>query len=69
MAAKERLAMATLDRTRLTPDDHAGTDAAAHPALASVAEALGRMRYGAIQLIVHDGRLVQMEVTERQRFT
>ena len=37
-------------------------------ALASVAEALGRLRYGAIQLIVHDGRLVQIEVTERQRF-
>ncbi len=37
-------------------------------ALASVAEALGRLRYGAIQLVVHDGRLVQIEVTERQRF-
>jgi hypothetical protein len=37
-------------------------------ALERVAQALGRLRYGAIQLVVHDGRLVQIEVTERQRF-
>ena len=43
-------------------------EAATSAALASVAEALGRLRYGAIQLVVHDGRLVQIEVTERQRF-
>ena len=55
--------MATLHRTEPT---HA--DPAQHPALKQVAEALGRMRYGAIQLIVHDGRLVQLEITERQRF-
>lgn len=44
--------------------------AAAHgAALAAVAEAVGRLRYGAIQLTVHDGRIVQLDVTERQRFT
>jgi hypothetical protein len=59
--------MATLEGTRPTHERTDSRDPAA-PALASVAEALGRMRYGAIQLIVHDGRLVQMEVTERQRF-
>ena len=48
----------------LQADRETATDAA----LASVAEALGRLRYGAIQLVVHDGRLVQIEVTERQRF-
>jgi hypothetical protein len=37
--------------------------------LETVAEALGRIRYGAIQLTVHDGRLVQVDVTERRRFT
>lgn len=38
-------------------------------ALESVAEAIGRLRYGAIGLTIHDGRVVQIEVTERQRFT
>jgi hypothetical protein len=37
-------------------------------ALDSVVEALGRIRFGAIQLTVHDGRLVQVDVTERRRF-
>ena len=46
----------------------ADREGATTAALASVAEALGRLRYGAIQLVVHDGRLVQIEVTERQRF-
>lgn len=38
-------------------------------ALEAVAEALSRLRYGAIELTVHDGRVVQIDVTERQRFT
>ena len=33
-----------------------------------VAEALGRLRYGVIQLTVHDGKLMQVDVTERRRF-
>ncbi|MBB3939538.1 hypothetical protein GGR39_001178 [Novosphingobium fluoreni] len=37
--------------------------------LSAVAEALGRLRYGAVHLTVHDGRVVQLDVTERQRFT
>jgi hypothetical protein len=43
---------------------------ASHQAsLAAVAEALSTMRYGAVHLTVHDGRVVQLDVTERQRFT
>ena len=38
-------------------------------ALEQVAQAIARLRYGAIGLTVHDGRVVQLEVTERQRFT
>jgi len=38
-------------------------------ALGAVAEAISRLRYGAITLTVHDGRVVQLDVTERQRFT
>jgi hypothetical protein len=37
--------------------------------LAAVAEALSTMRYGAVHLTVHDGKVVQLDVTERQRFT
>ena len=36
--------------------------------LDAVVEALSRLRYGAIQLTVHDGRLVQVDITERRRF-
>lgn len=33
-----------------------------------VADALDHMRYGFIQLTVHDGKLVQLDITERRRF-
>jgi hypothetical protein len=38
-------------------------------ALRAVAEAVERLRYGVVQLTIHDGRVVQLDVTERQRFT
>lgn len=41
---------------------------AAEAPLDAVADALARMRFGVIQLTVHDGRLVQLDVTERRRF-
>jgi hypothetical protein len=34
-----------------------------------VSKALAGMRFGIIQLTVHDGKLVQIDVTERRRFT
>jgi len=37
--------------------------------LEAVADALSRLRYGAVHLTVHDGKVVQLDVTERQRFT
>jgi hypothetical protein len=46
-----------------------GADAALPEHLQVVAEALGRLRYGVIQLTVHDGKLMQVDVTERRRFT
>jgi hypothetical protein len=36
--------------------------------LQAVAEAVARLRYGVVQLTVHDGKVVQLDVTERQRF-
>lgn len=44
-------------------------DRGVSPALHQIAEALTKLRYGQIQLTVHDGRVVQLEVTEKQRFT
>lgn len=38
-------------------------------ALGLVSEALSRLRYGAIQLTVHDGKVMQIDVTERKRLT
>ena len=51
------------------PRETLAPDKAAAIALDAVAEAISRLRYGAIVLTVHDGRVVQLEVTERQRFS
>ncbi|MBB6427064.1 DUF2292 domain-containing protein [Sphingopyxis sp. JAI128] len=37
-------------------------------AIRSVLEALNKLKFGAIQLTVHEGRLVQVDVTERHRY-
>lgn len=34
----------------------------------AIARALANLRFGAILLTVHEGRLVQMDVTEKRRF-
>jgi hypothetical protein len=36
-------------------------------ALDLVSEALARLRFGAINLVVHDGKVVQIDVTEKKR--
>lgn len=36
--------------------------------IATVREALKNLRYGNIALTVHDGRVVQIDVTEKKRF-
>lgn len=33
-----------------------------------VAQAIARLRFGGILLTVHEGKLVQMEITEKHRF-
>lgn len=35
----------------------------------SVLNALEQLKFGAIQLTVHEGKLVQVDVTERKRFS
>lgn len=37
--------------------------------IAAVRDALGRLRFGTVQLTIHDGRVVQMDVTEKMRFS
>jgi hypothetical protein len=54
-----------MDRNQKIP----ATGAQVPEALAVVGEALSRLRYGTIQLTVHDGRVMQIDVTERKRLT
>lgn len=48
------------------------TTASEHPLLNEgvqhVIQALQHLRFGTIQLTVHDGKLMQVDVTERRRF-
>lgn len=37
--------------------------------LDAVTAAIGKLSYGVVQLTVHDGKVVQLDVTERRRFT
>ncbi len=37
-------------------------------AIGLISEALNRIRFGAINLTVHEGKLVQVDITERKRF-
>jgi hypothetical protein len=48
--------------------DRVATAAELPEHLQIVAEALQRLRYGVVQLTVHDGKLMQVDVTERRRF-
>ncbi len=36
-------------------------------ALDVVSDALARLRFGAINLVIHDGKVVQIDVTEKKR--
>jgi len=45
---------------RIDPNAHA---------LALVRQALEKLKFGAVHLTVHEGRLVQIEVTEKTRLT
>lgn len=47
---------------------HVPAAPAAARVLQAVGEAVSRLRYGVVQLTVHDGKVVQLDVTERQRF-
>lgn len=40
----------------------------ARRAIQTVLDALDKLKFGAIQLTVHEGKLVQVDVTERHRY-
>ena len=48
--------------------DSAEEPAVAAPWLSVVTEKVKTMRYGVVQIVVHDSRVVQIERTERTRF-
>ena len=52
-----------------TPDARpTALDEAPSAILPAISQALARLRFGDIRLTVHEGRLVQMDVTEKTRF-
>lgn len=52
-----------------TPNEQPKGDGDVTPrAVQTVLDALEKLRFGAIQLTVHEGRLVQVDVTERHRY-
>ncbi|WP_285710717.1 YezD family protein [Erythrobacter oryzae] len=55
----------------MTTDDNGIAQPSGVPdaALGVVAEALARLRYGAVNLVIHDGKVVQIDVTDRKRLT
>ena len=58
----------TLRRPSAAQSDHEVADSAAASWLAVVAEKVKTIRYGVVQIVVHDSRVVQIERTERTRF-
>jgi len=57
--------MPKLDKFMLADAADAGSPA--ERVLALVSEQLARIRYGSIALSIHDGRVVQIEVSEKTR--
>lgn len=50
------------------PEVHSREHLALNEGVQHVIETLQRLRFGVIQLTVHDGKLMQVDVTERRRF-
>jgi hypothetical protein len=54
--------------TNIDPAAAKRTEAIRDDAIALIVEALSKLRFGAVNLTVHEGKLVQVDVTERKRF-
>lgn len=55
------------DQTASNPASSLATSLA-QPVLEALEHAVDKVRYGVIQLTVHEGKVVQLDVTERRRF-
>ncbi|HEY9552354.1 YezD family protein [Allosphingosinicella sp.] len=54
-----------LDNSRGRPDaDRPAEDSA----LAAIRDGLQRLRFGSIAVTIHEGRVVQLDITEKRRF-
>ena len=51
----------------LSPKPRNCASAPIEAALATIRETLENVRFGSIALTIHDGRIVQLEVTEKRR--
>jgi hypothetical protein len=51
----------------LSPKPASRPSAPIEAALATIREYLENVRFGSIALTIHDGRIVQLEVTEKRR--
>lgn len=49
------------------PGAHSQSHAAPDEALAAIRDCLQTIRFGSIALTIHDGRIVQLDVTEKKR--
>jgi hypothetical protein len=47
----------------------AGLESGPEEALAAIRDYLQKIRFGSIALTIHDGRIVQLDVTEKRRLT
>lgn len=59
--------MSNLDQNAVKPDAQR-RDQHFDRILSAISDAASRLRFGSIQLTVHEGRIVQLDVTEKQRF-
>ncbi|MPS68915.1 YezD family protein [Novosphingobium aerophilum] len=51
-----------------SPAPGSPSDKQLEESIASVRDALKNLRYGNVSLTIHDGRVVQIDVTEKKRF-
>lgn len=54
----------------MTKTDHTSEQGAKlNDAIVEISEILKKLHFGSIQLTIHNGKLVQLDVTEKRRFT
>lgn len=57
------------DKTPGSPPADTGGKRQLEACLDTLRETLGRLRFGQVTVVVHDGHIVQLEITEKQRLS